>query len=447
MATPGAAGVGAPVAAPIEGIDPDIAAQLQELLQAARDAPMDATARGRLGMAYDVSDMSRAALESFRQASQLDPDNPKWTYYRALGEAGTGDLDQALGSIDRVLELAPSYSAAHLYQGQWLQDLGREAEALAAFRQATSLEPANPAGRMGEARILLNRGENDAALALLQGLAETYKHPYIQQLIGRAYRQKGDLDRAEAVLKSAGAGSRPPGWPDPWNDEKVAFQTGFGAKLRQAGKLMNSGKAAEALVLLEGLRDERPGDVATLNNLSVSYLQANRMADAKAVLLDAVQRHPDYFPFRLNLAEIYRRERDGGNSLAQLDEALRINPTLSQAWQQKSSLMIAMRRIPDALDAMNKAILYDARNSRLFMSAAVLEYQLKRYPQALARADQAISVEPNSGPAHLVRATTLMELGKFDEAESALAQAERLGVSEKRISSTRKQLAARKAGS
>ena len=438
--------VGEPVAVPLEGISPEAAATLTELLEVARANPPDATARARLGMAYDVNILPAASLESFRQAAALDPAEPKWLYHCALAEAGAGELETAIQTIDQVLNLAASYVSAHLYRAEWSYDIGLEDQALLSYREARRLEPQSLAAALGEVRILLNRNEEATAIEILEGLEANHKDPYIQQLMGRAYRQQGDMERAAEILKSAGIGGKRSGWPDPWNEEKGEFQTGFGTDLLRAGKLMKADMVGEATVLLEQLREERPDDLQVLNNLCVGYIKLKRMDDAQELLLDAIERHPGNFPFHLNLAEVYSNLGESLKALEHLEEALRINPSLSHAWQQKSLLLIKMRRLPEALEAMDQAIAFDARNARLFMSAAILELQLKHLDRALERANEALSIEPRFGPVHLVRAGVLIELGRFDDASIALDRAVQFGMPDQQVQSVRKRLEVRKAG-
>ena len=231
-----------------------------------------------------------------------------------------------------------------------------------------------------------------------------------------------------------------------WSEEKGVFQTGFGTRLLLAGKLMKADRIVEATEVLEQLRADRPDDLQVLNNLCVGYIKTNRTDDARDLLLDAIERYPDNFPFHINLAEIYTRQGDLLRAMEQLDEAIRINPTLSHAWQQKGLLFIKLRKLPEALEAMDQAIVYDARNAALFMSAAILELQLKRHSRALERTDQALSIEPQLGPVHLVRAGALIELGRYDDASVALDRAAKFGMSARQIQSVRKQLESRKAG-
>ncbi len=438
--------VGDPVAIPLEGLDPEAAASLAELLEAARSDPGNARARARLGMAYDVNILPAAAMKSFRQAAALDPSEPKWLYHCAMAEAAEGDLEQAIGTMDQVINLEATYAPAYLYRAEWSYDIGLEDQALAGYREAKRLNPQSLPALLGEVRILLNRNEETAALEILNELEANHRDPYIQQLIGRAYRQQGDMERAAEILKSSGVGGTRPGWPDPWSEEKGVFQTGFGTRLLLAGKLMKADRIVEATEVLEQLRADRPDDLQVLNNLCVGYIKMKRIDDARELLLDAIERYPDNFPFHLNLAEIYTQQGDVRRAMEQLDEAIRIKPTLSHAWQQKGLLLIKLRKLPEALEAMDQAIVYDARNAGLFMSAAILELQLKRHSRALERTDQALSIEPQLGPVHLVRAGALIELGRYDDASVALDRAAKFGMSARQVQSVRKQLESRKAG-
>ena len=436
----------APVEVGLEGADPDVAASIRELIEEARAEPADAGARGRLGMAYEVATFNFAALKSYEQAERLDPQQPRWPYYRAMLESVTGQPEAAVETMGRAIALDASYLPAYLHRASWLLDLGRDAEALRDLEHVESVEPGNPAAVMARARVQLNRGESQAALAALDRLAARVRHPYIQQLRGRALRDLGRTDEAIAVLKAASAGSKRPGWPDPWHDEKVVYKTGFGVELMQAGKMMARGETAEAIVLLESLHEQRPTDVATINNLSVAYMSTRQLDRAETLLVQSVERFPGYFPFRLNLAEIYNRQRQPERALEQLEHALELNPTLGQAHEQKGLILMRARRLTESLAAFEAASLYDARNPRSFLNAAIIEQELGNHASARDRARQAASIQPTLGAAHYIVALAAIELADWDEAQAALDQCRAVGFNAGRIDRAQQQLAARRGG-
>ena len=274
----GAPQVAPPIDADLSGTDASVAELLGKLLAEAQSDPTDAEKRAHLGMAYEVSGLPNAALLSFEQVVTMTSDQPVWWYYLALARSNADDLDGALLAMQETMALDDTYVPAYLHRGNWLLDDGLIDEAGADFKRATQLAPGFPAAWIGLSRVLMAQGRNDQAVDVLERLVTKFNHPYIDQMLGTAYRKQGNLERAKLMLARVTPGPDP-GWPDPWHDKKVVYKTGFGAGMIRAQDLGDRGKLPEALKILEALRQERPDDLALLNNLSVMYRQIGRPED------------------------------------------------------------------------------------------------------------------------------------------------------------------------
>ena len=99
-----------------------------------------------------------------------------------------------------------AYTAAFV---QYLELTGQ----LDGVERVLELERNHPGGWLGKARVLLKRGEGTAAAEILEQLLRGRRHPYLYQLLGTAYRQVGDPERARSALARARPGSPPPTWP------------------------------------------------------------------------------------------------------------------------------------------------------------------------------------------------------------------------------------------
>jgi tetratricopeptide (TPR) repeat protein len=407
-------------------VDPAIREQLEELLRAAREAPGDAGRRVALGMAYEVAGLMTAAERCYAQAEQLDPRDPRHPYFRALTRALLGDLTGALTSMDRALEQEPGYVPALLYRGQWLLDLGRVEEARASFQRATVRDSASDAAWIGLARAHLKAGEHERALSILENVTRRSRHPQVYQLLGLAYREAGDLERARAALAQGRPGPMP-AWPDPWSREKSGYLAGFGAGLRRAEALLDRGQAAAALELLESLRVEHPDDVVLLNNLAVAYGQAGSPDRALQLLREGLERHPDYYPVHLNIANRYHEQGELNEAIRHLDLAIAINPTLGWAHQQKARFMAEAGRLDAARAAIDRALALDAGSAVWFLFASQLEGRLGNWPRARERAAQAVHIDPASAEAYLALSRAQARSGDTAGARESLDRAARLG--------------------
>lgn len=107
------------------------------------------------------------ALEHYREAIRVAPNDP--IAHQALGKtlASQGDLEGALAAYRRATELDPAAVELKVDLGLLLEQKGSRAEAEKLFRAALEKNPALVAAHFGLARLALAAGQADPALASL----------------------------------------------------------------------------------------------------------------------------------------------------------------------------------------------------------------------------------------------------------------------------------------
>ena len=101
----------------------------------------------------------------------------------ALLLAGAGRASDAEAPLRRAAQLRPHAAPAHRHLGDTLRALGRPAEADAASRRALAAEPADGEATLALGRLLLERGERDAALGVLRHGVRWARHPEAVQAL------------------------------------------------------------------------------------------------------------------------------------------------------------------------------------------------------------------------------------------------------------------------
>ncbi len=427
--------------------DPEAERMIRSAIDEAGRDPQNAELRGRVGMALEANGLVRAALEHYDAAARLAPTDPHWTYLASVVRAELGDLDEAIEGIDRVLALDPGYVPANLYRGQWLLDLGRAEEARDAFRKATELDPDQVPTWYGLARAELRAGNASAAVELLEGLAgRRAKDPYLQQLLGLAYRDAGEMDKARLAL-SQGTPQKPPGWRDPWRGRINPFQVGFGASMRRGEAMINAGRFQEAIDQLEPLRETHADDPALTTNLSIAYRNVGRTEEAFQLLLDGLEKDPEFFGYHLNISAAYQRKGDIERALHHLDRTIEINPTLGTAYERRGLLMMQSRRLDEALRDFTDALNYDARSPTTLVYKGLVQAELQQWEDAAETLETATKTYPSLGDAHIGLALVRIAQGRWADAESSLDLAAQLNPNSNRLAAARQRLETRRAGS
>jgi len=432
----------APVEVDLRGTSAEAAALIRDLRRTAVAEPQDADKRGEFGFALEANGMPRAAVQTYLQAEDLATTDPQWSYLAAVVLAQLGQLDTALAALDRSVAIDPSYVSAYLYRGAWLLDLGRVDEAQAAYEHATRLQTDNTAAWYGRARAHLRRHEGAEALAILERLAIGREQvPYLQQLLGLAYRETGDLDRAREALAVGRGGLQPPLWPDPRRRPLSGYARGYAAEKRRGDAFIEVERWQDAAATLEPLRERNPTDPDLLTNLALAYRNLGRVDDSVRLLEFGLEHHPDHVHLHVNLGVAYEQRGEFEQALQQFDRAIELNPKLGFVYQRKGLILLfRLRRIDESVTAFEQAVTYDSQDlsAHVYLGFALVE--AKRWSEAAERLALALSLDPTSRDAMLALAIARSELGELDRAEALLARIEQLSPGSPQVSRLRERL-------
>ena len=145
-------------------------AAIPHLQNAVRIDPSSARARIDLGRALEKKGDRIAAMNAFNEATKLlSPDDVGTVFYLGASLMQAQRLSQALVCFNKVLELDPSYTAAHGNAAVALMGLGKPDEAIPHFEALIQANPKSPAahlnlgnafasvGRLPEARAEFNQ--------------------------------------------------------------------------------------------------------------------------------------------------------------------------------------------------------------------------------------------------------------------------------------------------
>lgn len=174
-----------------------------ELRQAIDLDPSLVPARLYLAHLYlDLGRPERARDELQTALTQL-PNQPQFQALLAECQRQLGKPDVALDLAGQALQAQPSLAEARYYQGLALYDLKRRDEAIRAFEQVLQDGGRRPEVYTSLGKAYLEAGRTDDAIGSLTKavkLNPSLAAPMIP--LARAYREKGELGRADAALKT-----------------------------------------------------------------------------------------------------------------------------------------------------------------------------------------------------------------------------------------------------
>lgn len=160
----------------------------------AEDFSSDPIASYNLGQTLLVEGDPSGALEMFRAAAELDPNNPDIEHGIGNALLSSGDPRAALEAYAVAVALAPCFAGAHANRGTAFMQIGRVETAIESFRKAISCEPAYIPGYRNLAAALLQSEDLAGAIETLGRAQELSPNdPEIRRQLAEltAYRDRG----------------------------------------------------------------------------------------------------------------------------------------------------------------------------------------------------------------------------------------------------------------
>ncbi len=184
----------------------DFAAAQLALARAFAQAPGSWQVLMAQGYLHRATADTAAAREAFHRAAEAAPAQAQPLVELAAEESDLGNHAAAAACIEAALRIDGRHEGALLKRAAWLGENGDDTAALEVYQQLRDARPASVWGYFGAAQILCERGQAEAALALLNEAARTCPvNAQIDMRRAGILRQIGLLDEAYTVLSATQA--------------------------------------------------------------------------------------------------------------------------------------------------------------------------------------------------------------------------------------------------
>ena len=421
----------ADVAPARDGMDPVVAALVEDAAEAVELEPRSAEARARLCMAYEANLLWPEAARCYPLLGDLEPRQALWKLHEARARLESGEIDAARRLLELALELEPELAAARHRLADLLVEAGELERAQQLFEELVRDRPERPEGYLGagEVDLLAGRIERaterlERAVALDPGLAAAHYQ------LGLAYRAAGRLDEARREL-ALGAGAARRYLPSPLDSRLAELRVHMTAQVDRAAELLAAGRDAEAAALLESLVDRAPANATLRNDLAVAYLRQDRLDAARSQLDRALELEPAAFGTYLNLSAWAARAGDVAAAVEFARRALELAPGVA-ATHLALARTLGDRRylasLPDAsaargemLAELDRALSLGVGTPDPYLLLARERWRDGRGEEALETLAAALRRWPDFWPGHLMRAWILARAGRVAAAEQSLA--------------------------
>jgi tetratricopeptide (TPR) repeat protein len=128
--------------------------------------------------------------------------------------------------------------------------------------------------------------------------------------------------------------------------------------LERAAALVREGRVAEAEQQLTAVLKAAPEEAGALNLLGTIRAQQGRLDEAESLFARAIRSDPRFVGPRMNIAYLYMLKGAPEKTIGELREVVRLEPANVDATAKLSSLLLAQKRLDEALAVLEAAKLH-----------------------------------------------------------------------------------------
>lgn len=167
----------------------------------------------------------------------------------------------------------------------------------------------------------------------------------------------------------------------------------------------------------------RSPDLASAFDRAVALHQAGRLPEAEQFYRAILNAKPDDFDCLHMLGVIHLQRGDHEQAVRHIDAALKINPRLPSAYNNRGNALSELQRIGEALASYDNAIAVESAYVEAWVNRGITLAQLGRFEEALASYDRAAVLRAADAAIWHNRGNALNELRRFAEAVASYDRA------------------------
>jgi tetratricopeptide (TPR) repeat protein len=383
---------------PLDALEPAVVEQLrdaQENLRRAAAAGSNARrlaeAYGSLGQTLHAYEFFEAADASYRNASQLAPDDFRWLHLRGYLYQQTGRFDEAAALYRAARRLHPDDHVLTIRLGETHLARGRLDEARDEFESASARFPAAAQAGLGE--VALRQGRfAEAVTHFRTALERVPQAAAIHYSLAMAYRGLGRMEEARDHLRQRGtAGIRA---VDPLVDDLQAHIRSERGLLMRGRRAFDAGQFEQAADAFRRALEVAPDSVAARVSLGLAQARLGRLDEAAARFEDALSLEPANVTARTSLGLLLA---GGGRDLAAVEHlraAFAQAPADATVSHALTGALVRLGREDEAIAVLTEVMSLDPDDEPSRVTLSILLSHRERYGEAVSLLEEGIRRSP-----------------------------------------------------
>lgn len=369
-----------------------------------RGNPKNADAEIVLSSSDSALGDSKSALQEAKDATQMAPDQPRVFIHLALLQAGAGESAEAEENFKKAKSLDSSSITSLMALGNFYEQQHRWPEAANEFQAAITRAPKNPVPRAALATVYMNQGQDSLAEKILSEAKEQLADD------STAYRMLGDyyLGRGENAKAMAEFSALSTQHPKDLQVRKTYIQL-----------LVLNHRIDEAASLTDELLKRAPQDVEGLVLKGEIQREQGKVADSIKTLQIALHVSSDNAFGHYQLALALQQQGKAQQAENELREAVRLSPSLSEAWRALGESAIQRNDWPALHNVATQLKQTAPRSAEGYLFDATARINQNDARSAEADLSQLITIAPD-------RALGYVKLGQLRVSQNRLNEAETL---------------------
>lgn len=322
-------------------------------------------------------------LNVFQEATSLLQKYPgNYFIWNLKGASATeiGQLDQAVSSFLKVIEINPYYLQAYNNLGTAYAKIEELDLAIEAYENALGINPNYIEALNNLGQILVKKGDLENAIIRYRK-AVSLKPDFVDAFynLGNAFKKVGDSEQAIKAWREALS----------LNSHFIDAYLALGIELAEKGEYSEATRYFKKVISLN------PEDAKSYNNLGFVLKEQGDLQEAMSYFKHAISLQPGYVEAISNLGVVYKEQRKFDDAMAQYKQAISIDPSFADAHNNLGDLYREQGFYDEALLSLRAAISFEPTSARAYNNLGATYKNLGRFDEAIEAFKSAIKIEPN----------------------------------------------------